>query len=462
MKAIIYKTKKGCDAFERSEETFIDYKETIPPFAEGGKHPGDLEANQLRIYPKVEYGTWQGFGGAITEAAAVALSRLPEAEQEKLLKLYFSKEDGIGYNYCRLPIGSCDFSTDAYSYVEEGDEDLSTFDVSRDDKTIFNVIKKAQKHNPELRFIASPWTPPRYMKTNNEWQGGNLKKEYYSLWAKYFAKYINECRKRDINIEAVTVQNEPRHHQMWESCTYTPEEELEFVNNYLAKELKPMGVKIFVYDHCKERVFERAEYAFKNGGDNVDGIACHWYSGDYFDELRMVRERWPNKEIVMSEGCVALTSLPPDENRQWQAAEQYLHDIFGNINNGLTAFCDWNMTLDENRGPFHFREGRHCVADSPIISDNKEQKAVVQPSYYAIGHFSKFIRKGAKIIGTSKGRPSIELTAAKNPDGSIVIVIYNSLDADRKLILHLGDQILPITFESKSIYTVVVPPCIAR
>ncbi len=457
MKAIIYKTKKGGECFRRSEWDFIDYKETIPPLADGGNHPGDLEANQLRIYPKVEYQIWQGFGGAITEAAAVALSRLPNDEQEKLIKMYFSKDDGIGYNYCRLPIGSCDFSTDAYSYVEEGDEDLSTFDISRDDTTIFNVINKAQKHNSELRFIASPWTPPKYMKSNNEWQGGSLKKEYYPLWAKYFAKYIRECKKRNINIEAVTVQNELRHHQMWESCTYTPEQELDFVNGYLAKELKPLGVKIFVYDHCKERVFERAEYAFTNSGDNVDGIACHLYSGDYFEELRMVHEKWPDKEIIMSEGCVALTCLPPDENKQWQAAEQYLHDIFGNINNGLTAFCDWNITLDENRGPFHFREGRHCVADAPIICDSNKQKTIAQPTYYAIGHFSKFIHKGAKIIGTSKGKPSIELTAAKNPDGSIAIVVYNSIDTDRKLTLHLETQILPIMLEAKSIYTIFIP-----
>lgn len=456
VKAIIYKTTKGGVAFERSEKSFEPYKDVIPPFAAGGQHPGDLEGNQIRVYPQVEYQTWKGFGAAVTEAAAVAWLRLPKTEQDALIRLYFSNDEGIGYNFCRLPIGSCDFSVDAYSYVEEGDETLSTFDVSREDDTIFYMAHEAQKRQPGLRFFASPWTPPRYMKTNNEWQGGYLKKEYYPLWAEYFAKYVTECKKRNIFVEGVTVQNEPRHHQIWESCNYTAEQELEFVNGYLSKTLKPLGVKIYVYDHCKERVFERAQYAFENGGENVDGIACHWYSGDYFEELRMVREKWPGKEIIMSEGCIPLGTTDPDENTAWSGAERYIHDICGNINNGLTAFCDWNLTLDENRGPFHFREGRSCVADAPVLCHSRRQKVIAQSSYYAIGHFSRFIEPGAKIIGISKPSPWLEVTAAKNPDGRLAVVVYNPGETSAPVTLHIGDNVLKATIECKTIYTFVI------
>ncbi len=455
MKAVLYKTTKNGVSFERSEAKFESYTETLPPFAEGGRHPGDLEGDQIRVYPQVEYQTWQGFGGAMTEGAAAAWLRLPKEERDRLMKLYFSVEEGIGYNFCRLSIGGCDFSVAPYSYVEEGDETLATFDVGHDDPTVFYMVHEAQKLQPDLRLFASPWTPPRYMKTNDEWQGGGLKKEYYPLWAKYFAKYVEECKKRDILIEGVTVQNEPRHHQLWESCTYTMEEELDFVNTSLGEALKPLGVKIYVYDHCKERVFERAEYAFSHS-DYVDGIACHWYSGDYFEELRMVRERWKNKELIMSEGCVALTTTTPDEETQWRAAEQYLHDIFGNLNNGLTAFCDWNITLDENRGPCHFRVGRPCVADAPLLCDSQAQRVVVQPSYYAIGHFSKFIRAGAKIVGVSKPYDWLEVTAAKNPDGSVVLVAYNPKESAKRMTVHVGDEILSLLLEGKSIYTLLV------
>ncbi len=246
MKAILYKTQKGGACFARSEKTFRPYGDPLPPFATGGRHPEDVEADLIKIYPQVEYQTWQGFGAAITEASAVAWLQLSQTERDRLIRLYFSDDEGIGYNFCRLAIGSCDFSVDAYSYVEEGDETLATFDVSREDTTVFYMVREAQKLQPTLRLFASPWTPPRYMKTNDDWQGGYLKEEYYPLWAAYFAKYVTECKKRDIIINGVTVQNEPRHHQMWESCTYTPEQELEFVNGYLAKALKPLGVKIYV------------------------------------------------------------------------------------------------------------------------------------------------------------------------------------------------------------------------
>ncbi len=426
------------------------WKDEIPPFAACGAHPGDVEADLLQLYPDVTYQTFCGFGGAFTQSAALAMAKLPQVEQEKLLDGYFAKE-GIGYTVGRLPMGSCDFSVSAYSYVQEGDRTLESFDVSADDATVFDMVRRAQEREPQLALFASPWTPPPYMKTVTEWQGGSLNPAYADLWARYYGKYVAACKKRGIRIQAFTVQNEPRHHQMWESCNYTKEQEIAFVNEYLAPVLKPLGVKIYAYDHCKERVFDRAKYAYANS-DAVDGIAFHWYSGDCFEELRMTYEKFPNKELIMSEGCVPLSTLPPSLQTQWEAAERYTRDIIGNLNAGLTSFCDWNLTLDENRGPSHFREGRYCVADAPVISDGAMGKVVFQPSYYAIGQFSKYVRPGAKRIGFSKPWRDVEATAFQNADGSIVAVVYNPGE-EQSAKIRLQDELCDVKFPARSVST---------
>ena len=191
----------------------------------------------------------------------------------RLIEAYFDRAKGIGYNFGRLSIASCDFSTEDYTYVDEGDETLDTFDISHDKKAVFPMVKAAKRY-ADLLLLASPWSPPVYMKTNDTREyGGHLKKEYYPLWAKYFAKYIAACKAEGIDIWGVTVQNEPRHTQMWESCLYSPEEEIDFLG-YLGKALSDTDVKILCYDHCRERVYERAKKIYENeNGKYCDGIA---------------------------------------------------------------------------------------------------------------------------------------------------------------------------------------------
>lgn len=458
MKYVQYVTDRASGVLlkEKRRGAFAVYDDALPPFAEGGAHTGDIEGNQLRIYPQVKYRRWKGFGGAFTEASALAWLALGEANREKLIKAYFSQDEGIGYNFGRTAIGSCDFSSDAYCYVENNDLTLASFSLERDENTVFRMIAEAKKYCADLELFSSPWSPPPFMKDNLRWQGGKLKSEYANLYARYIGKYIEECGRRGIKISAVTVQNEPRHHQIWESCLYTKEEELDFVKNSLAAVLKPLGVKIYVYDHCKERVFERACHAFGNFSDLTDGIACHWYSGDYFEELRMTGERFPDKEIIISETCCALQSPDASQKEQWDCADKYSHDIFGNMNNGATAFCDWNLTLNEARGPYHFREGRKCVADAPVISRAKDDRVELQPSYYHIGHFSKFIRRGAHIAGFSKPWQDVEVTAAVNPDGSIVAVMQNKRATALSFIIHIGDKVAEAVLEGNTLNTFVI------
>lgn len=419
-------------------------------------HPGDVEANLLNIHDDIEYQTVLGIGGAFSDSAATAWKNMPEAMQEKLIEAYFDDEKGIGYNFGRLSIASCDFSTEDYTYVREGDETLESFDVSHDKKAVFPMVKAAQKY-ADLTLLASPWSPPVYMKTNNTREyGGHLKKEYYPLWAKYFEKYITACRAENIDIWGVTLQNEPRHTQMWESCLYSVEEEIEFLG-HLGKALEGTGTKILCYDHCRERVYERAKaICSSENGKYCDGIAHHWYSGDHFGELKAFYEKYPQKYNVASEGCCAFAGEGIPSEFDTVFAERYAHDILGCFKNGLSAYCDWNLTLDEKNGPYHNRTGRGCSAEAPVYCNKQTGELVFRDSYYYIGHISKFVKRDAKVINASSYTELLDYCAFKNPNGEIILTVLNVRDEKIPLIVRLDGHIYKIEMPSHSIATFVI------
>ena len=453
MKATVYVTDQTGKRLEKTIEETMKYVNTDVIEEQG--HPGDVEAYLVNIHSDVEFQTFGGMGGSFNDTSASVWDTMPEDKKEEFTKSYFDKKDGIGYTFGRLTIASCDFSKEDYTYVKEGDQTLDSFDISHDKKAIFPLIKSAKKY-ADLTLIASPWSAPAYMKTNNSRIGGHLKKECYPLWAKYFKKYIESCKENEVDIWGVTMQNEPRHHQIWESCLYTPEEEAEFLG-YLGKELENSNVKILCYDHCRERVYERAKAIFESeNGKYCDGIAYHWYSGDHFGELKAFRNKYPEKISIESEGCRAIPGSGIKEEYNLTFAEAYAHDICGCFNNGTHYYCDWNLLLDENNGPHHNREGRGCSADAPVYYIKENNELHYRLSYYYIGHYSKFVTPGAKVISSSAYDSNVETVAFKNPDGTIVCVMLNRTDFDMPCIVRLDGHIKQIDMEPHSIVTVVI------
>ena len=454
MQVTVYRSDAVEQKLCRSEEYDMLFIDT--DVCETYGHPGDIEANIINIHDDIEYQTVLGIGGAFSDSAANAWKSMPENMQDRLIEAYFDRAKGIGYNFGRLSIASCDFSTENYTYVDEGDETLDTFDISHDKKAVFPMVKAAQRY-ADLILLASPWSPPVYMKTNDTREyGGRLKKEYYPLWAKYFAKYIAACRAEGIDIWGVTVQNEPRHTQMWESCLYSPEEEIEFLG-YLGKELSGIDVKILCYDHCRERVYERAKKIYESeNGKYCDGIAHHWYSGDHFGELKAFYERYPEKYNVASEGCCAIAGEGIKQEKNLEFAERYAHDILGCFKNGLSAYCDWNITLDEKNGPYHNRTGRGCSAEASVYCNKQTGALVFRDSYYYIGHISKFVKRGAKVINSSSYTDSLDYCAFKNPDGEIVLPVMNRKDRGFNLIVRLNGHIYKTNIPAHSIATFII------
>lgn len=412
------------------------------------------EMNLIKAYPAITYQEILGMGGALTEAAAYTYSKMSPESQKKLLDLYFG-EEGNQYNFCRLHIQSCDFALGNYAYVEDAeDKSLETFSIERDKKYILPLLKAAMEKEKELVLLASPWSPPAFMKTNGEMNhGGRLKKEYYQMWAQMIARYAAEYKKEGVPVSRLTVQNEPNATQSWDSCLFTGTEEREFVCDYLRKALDDTGnaeIKISIWDHNKERILDRAMESLGTAEamEKIDGIAFHWYTGDHFEAVQEVRRRYPSKEIIFTEGCVEYSRFASDN--QVAHAEMYAHDIIGDFNAGMNAYIDWNIYLDENGGPNHV--GNYC--DAPIMCDTEKDTIDVKLSYYYIGHFSRFIRRGAKRMLVSRCMDQIEATGFVNPDGTKVAVLLNRTGESQEFIFCESCQVCKMKLEAHSIMTV--------
>jgi len=316
------------------------------------KDTSGIESKLINVYPDIEYQSIEGFGGALTEAVAVTLDKAGKKIREKVLKDYFDPKEGLNYNLCRCHINSCDFSTENYHYTKKNDYQLKSFDIKRDKQLLIPLINDAQKIRAErINMLASPWSPPDWMKTTGEMNnGGKLRLDCRKIWAEYYSKYIRAYEKENVKIKYLTVQNEPKAKQTWDSCIYTAEEERDFVKNYLGPSLRRNGhkdLKLLIWDHNKERVFERGSAILSDplAAKYIWGTAFHWYSGDHFEALSLLHEKFPDKGLIFTEGC-----LSHPESEEWSKGEKYAHDIIGNLNNWAQGFIDWNIALDERGG----------------------------------------------------------------------------------------------------------------
>ena len=368
------------------------------------------------------------------------------------MKDYFSP-NGLNYSLCRTHIGSCDFCLKSYSYLYN--EDINTFSIEHDKKYLIPMIKNALKINSNIKLLASPWSPPSFMKDNHRLiLGGKLLQKYYDLYSLYLAKYIEEYKKENINIHYLSIQNEPSFAAPWESCIYTPEEETSLISNYIIPcfNRRNIKTKLLVWDHNKEKILNRANIYFKNNSNfnNISGIAFHWYSGDYFEELELINKLYPNKLLIHTEGCTGYSKFKKSD--EVNNAEIYSHDIIGNLNSGANGFIDWNMVLNYKGGPNH--KFNYCNA--PIMINKQNDDYIKNLSYYYIAHFSKYIRPGAKRIAYSKYTDKIEVCTFKNLDNSVIIVLLNRNDFNMQYILNINNQVYKDNLDSHCIVTFII------
>lgn len=412
------------------------------------------------VHPAKKNQTILGIGGAITDASAEVFGKLPADKQQEFLTAYYSKDKGIGYSLIRTTIHSSDFSSGSYTYVQEGDAALKTFSIEHDKMFKIPLIKKAMQTAGGVTLYASPWSPPAFMKTNKDMlHGGKLLPEYYQSWANYYVKFIRAYQKENIPVWGITVQNEPMATQTWESCIYSAEEERDFLKNYLGPTLQRNGlgnIKINVWDHNRDLMTQRASVILDDADARkyVWGLGFHWYetwSGGQpmFQNVAAVNKMYPGINLLFTEGCVE--AFKSDGLQRWANGERYGQSMIHDFNNGTVAWTDWNILLDEKGGPNHV--GNFCFA--PVHANTQTNELIYTPSYYFIGHFSKFIQKGAKNISSSVSRSQLISASFQNPDGKIVTVVMNQTDKEVTYFLNVNLSGCEIRIPANAIQTLI-------
>ena len=427
------------------------------------KHMGQPLETQICVFvdPSRKFQTMLGIGGALTDASAEVFAKLPRPKQQEILNAYFDDKKGIGYTLGRTNIHSCDFSSGSYTYVNEGDKALQSFSVSHDKQFRIPFIKQAlAAAGGKLTLFASPWSPPAFMKSNNDMlHGGKLKPEFYQSWASYYTKFVKAYEREGIPIWGISVQNEPMATQRWESCIYSAEDERDFLKNYLGPTMKREGLgdrKIIAWDHNRDLVYQRATTILTDpkAARYVWGIGYHWYEpwsgGDQmFDNVKLVQESFPDKKLIFTEGCN--DAFKAEELNAWRLGEQYGRSMINDFNSGTVGWTDWNVLLDEQGGPNHVKN--FCFA--PVHADTKTGELIYTNSYYYIGHFSKFVRPGAKRIASSPSRSQLLSTAFLNPDGKVSVVVMNKSDKKISYFLWLDGNAAEVSSLPHSIQTLV-------
>lgn len=400
-----------------------------------------IESQVVNIYPELSYETFEGFGGAVTEAAGYIYSLMNDEQKKKVIETYFSPEK-MNYRLVRVHMDSCDFSLGLYEAMSNSeDTELKSFSFERTEKYILPMLEDAKKTAGEnLKLMLTPWSPPTFMKTNGKRTGGGkLKPEYRKLWAEYICRYIREFQNRGFAVQRISIQNEPKAVQTWDSCLFTAEEEKSFLRDFLYPTMKSHGfenIEVFIWDHNKERIYERVrDTVDEETREMVSGAAFHWYSGDHFEGLELVRRLYPELKLIMSESCLEYSIF--DEKNIESVTNKLCHEIIGDLNHGMCAFYDWNLLLDEKGGPNHV--GNYCHA--PFLYDVEKKKLLPQKTQEQYEMFSHFICPGSVRVQTTKFTEQIDTVAYRTPDGRIVLILLNKGKELEAVNIRLGKMV---------------------
>jgi glucosylceramidase len=448
-KAEVYLTAKGTSNLlsKQIASDFFDFPQPSESFP-------SVIVDYHKTFQNIE-----GIGGALTDASAETFYKLPKEKQDEFITAYFDADKGIGYTLGRTHINSCDFSSESYAYTETpGDTALAAFSIEHDLKFRIPFIKLAlQKAGNGFKLYASPWSPPAWMKTNNDMlHGGKLKPQYYSSWADYYIRFFEEYRKKGISFWGLTVQNEPMATQTWESCIYTAEEEKILVRDYLGPKLaksKFKDTRLIIWDHNRDIMYQRAADILNDpeAAKYVWGTGFHWYSGKQYGNEQSVHEAFPDKSLLFTEGCAYPFNF--DSINNWHFGEEYGESMINDFNNWASGWTDWNILLNETGGPNHV--GNFCYA--PIIADTRKGELIYMSSYYYMGHFSKFVRPGAKRIICTTSTNNLLATAFLNTDESVVVVVMNQSATNIDFNLCIDGKAAKLSTPAHSIITSVIP-----
>ena len=399
------------------------------------------------------YQTMDGFGGSFTDSAAYLINQVLDTDvKDDLMTKLFSHEDGIGISVVRNPMGASDFARTVYSYNElpagETDHNQERFSIAHDLDDVIPLSKQALAINPNVKFMASPWSAPNWMKTTGNMIAGQLKEDCYPAFAKYFVKYIQAFADNGLPMYAITPQNEPLFEpKHYPSMLMYAHEQADFIKNHLKPEFKANNIntKILCYDHNWDRpdfplhVIDEAD---------CDGVAWHWYGGKPVAQTQVLAA-YPDKEVHFTEGSGG-EWIPEFE----PAFSNLLRTGINILNNNSKSFVLWNMALDEENGPTVPGFGR-STCRGIVKVDQQTKELTYTLDYYGLAHFSKFIKPGAVRIDATTANDMMA-TSFKNTDGTIATVLFNDSETDQNVRLTVGNaEVVHVFVPSKAALTIV-------
>ena len=411
------------------------------------------EQADIEISENIEFQEMEGFGYTLTQGSAKHLQGMDPKARTELLKELFDAKIGIGVSYLRLSIAASDLNDYPFSYhdLEEGSEDpsLEKFDLGPDRFDVIPILKEILAIHPQIKLMASPWSPPAWMKDNKDTRGGRLLTENYGAYAFYFVKYIQQMAAEGINIDAITVQNEPLHPENDPSLLMLPEEQAEFVKNHLGPAFETAGLstKILIYDHNADR----PEYPIGILNDPeakkyIHGSAFHLYAGK-IESLSEVHKAHPDKHIYFTEQWVG---APGDMKGDFIWHVKNL--LIGAPRNWAKTVLEWNLSSNPELTPYTERGGCKNCLGAVTISGNEVSR---NPAYYVIAHAAKFIRPGSLRIdsGEMRGLPNV---AFRTPEGKIVLIMLNETGEEKKVKIRLKEQIGTVALPPNAVATMVI------
>lgn len=409
--------------------------------ANSGSNPSTVTINAATTYQ-----TMDGFGYTLTEGSCEVISGMAATQQNQLLNDLYNPTTGLNANVVRISIGASDLSSSSYSYNEtSGDVNMNNFSLNGPDATyLIPIIKKILLINPNIKILATPWSAPRWMKTNNSWVGGSLQTQYYAAYAKYFVKYFAAMQAQGISIWAITPQNEPGNPHNEPSMLMNSTEQKNFINTQLGPQMAAAGygnIKIIAFDHnCDDTAYA---IDVLNNSSYTDGAAFHMYLGEV-SAMSTVRNA-TNKNIYFTEQYTG-----PGNDFSGDFGWHMQNVVIGGTNNWAKTVLEWNVANDSNLGPHTPGGCTTCLGAVTITNSTSYTKNV---SYYIIGQISKFVKAGALKIATSSTNGSIISTGFKNPDGSIALLVYNSGTSANTIRIVSGTSAFDYAVPAKSAVT---------
>lgn len=399
----------------------------------------------------------EGFGGCFNELGYHALQQLPESEQTKIYDALFLPDGECQFAICRLPIGASDYALEWYSHNEtDNDFEMAHFDIERDRRYLIPYIKEALKRNPDLQLFASPWSPPTWMKFPKAYNYGTLRWEPAVLkaYALYFVKFVQAYAEEGIIIHQVHVQNEVVADQKFPSCVWTGEQLREFIRDYLGPAFKEHGLKTEIWlgtiNGVVNDLFTKSASDYDSiaapslsdpeASQYISGVGYQW-AGKY--ALQQTVQSYPEMRYMQTENECG------DGENTWEYAH-YVFNLYRHyFVNGVNAYIYWNMVLEpEGKSTWGWKQ------NAMITAQVAEQKAIYNPEYYVMKHFSNFVRTGARRLETL-GPWTGNTIAFQNPDGTNVVVLQNPFKEKREARISIDGSVHSFSLEAESFHTIV-------